>query len=58
MSEVEIELEDGVLQETQKIAAQMGLTIDEILTILLRKFNSEKGFFFPINLQELKGYTN
>ena len=48
MSEVKIEFEEGVLEETRKIASQMGLTVDEVLDVLLRKFNAEGGFFFPV----------
>ena len=47
MSEVEIVAEKDVLEETQKIAAKMGLSVDEVLDILLRKFNAEGRFFFP-----------
>ena len=54
MSEVDIVFEEGILEETQKIASQMGLILDEVLEILLRKFNAEKGFFFPVDSNELK----
>lgn len=48
MAEVDIVFEDGVLEKTQKIAAQMGFTVDEVLDVLLRKFNEDEGFFFPV----------
>lgn len=43
---MQIEFKEGGLEEAQKIASQMGLTVDEVLDILLRKFNAEGGFFF------------
>lgn len=49
MSEIEIIVDDDVLEETTHIATQMGLTLDDILDVLLRKFNAEKGFFFPVD---------
>ena len=49
LSEVKIGFEEGVLEETQKIASQMGITVDEVLNIQLRKFNAEEGFFFPVD---------
>ena len=48
MAEVEIVVDDDILAETTQIATQMGLSVDEVLDILLRKFNTEGGFFFPV----------
>ena len=54
MEEVEIVVENDVLEETMQIAAQMGLTLDDILDVLLRKFNAEEGFFFPVDPKEIE----
>lgn len=54
MSEIEIIVDDDVLEETTHIATQMGLTLDDILDVLLRKFNAEEGFFFPVDPKEVE----
>ena len=54
MSEFEIVVDDDVLTETKQIATQIGLTLDEVLKILLRKFNAERGFFFSLSLKEIE----
>ena len=54
MSEIEIIVDDDVLEETTHIATQMGLTLDDILDVLLRKFNAEEGFFFLVDPKEVE----
>ena len=45
-----IRLDDGVREETTRIAAEMGLTFNAVMNIMARKFNAEKGFPFPVRL--------
>ncbi len=51
MSTSTIRLDDGVREETTRIAAEMGLTFNAVINILARKFNAEKGFPFPVKLE-------
>lgn len=51
MSTSTIRLDDGVREETTRIAAEMGLTFNAVMNILARKFNAEKGFPFPVKLE-------
>ena len=44
-------LDDGVREETTRIASEMGLTFNAVMNILARKFNAEKGFPFPVKLE-------
>lgn len=46
-----IRIDDGVKEETSRIASQMGLTFNAVVNIMLRKFNAEKGFPFPVKLE-------
>ena len=46
-----IRLDDGVREETSRIAAEMGLTFNAVMNIMARKFNAEKGFPFPVKLE-------
>ena len=46
-----IRLDDGVREETARIAAEMGLTFNAVMNIMARKFNAEKGFPFPVRLE-------
>ena len=46
-----IRLDDGVREETTRIASEMGLTFNAVINILARKFNAEKGFPFPVRLE-------
>ena len=46
-----IRLDDGVREETTRIAAEMGLTFNAVMNIMARKFNAEKGFPFPVRLE-------
>ncbi len=50
MSTTTIRLDDGVREETTRIASEMGLTFNAVMNILARKFNAEKGFPFPVKL--------
>lgn len=51
MSTNTIRLNDGVKEETCRIAGQMGLTFNSVVNILLKKFNETKGFPFPVVLE-------
>ena len=51
MSVSTVRIEDGVREETVNIASQLGLTFNAVVNILLKKFNAEKGFFFPLSLE-------
>ena len=46
-----IRLDDGVREETTRIASEMGLPFNAVMNILARKFNAEKGFPFPVRLE-------
>ena len=46
-----IRLDDGVREETARIASELGLTFNAVMNILARKFNAEKGFPFPVRLE-------
>lgn len=49
-----IRIEESVENETVEIASKLGLTFNAVVNILLRKFNAEKGFFFPLALESQK----
>lgn len=51
MSTSTIRLDEGVREETTRIASEMGLTFNAVMNILARKFNAEKGFPFPVRLE-------
>lgn len=51
MSTSTIRLDDGVREETTRIAAEMGLSFNAVMNIMARKFNAEKGFPFPVRLE-------
>lgn len=51
MSTCTIRLDDGVREETTRIASEMGLTFNAVMNIMARKFNAEKGFPFPVRLE-------
>lgn len=51
MSTSTIRLDEGVREETTRIAAEMGLSFNAVMNILARKFNAEKGFPFPVKLE-------
>ena len=46
-----IRLDEGVREETTRIASEMGLTFNAVMNIMARKFNAEKGFPFPVKLE-------
>ena len=45
-----VRLDDGVREETTRIASEMGLTFNAVMNIMARKFNAERGFPFPVRL--------
>lgn len=49
-----IRLDDGVREETTRIASQMGLTFNAVMNIMARKFNEVKGFPFPVRLETVE----
>jgi len=51
MSTSTIRIDDGVREETTRIASEMGLTFNAVMNIMARKFNAEKGFPFPVKLE-------
>ena len=51
MSTTSIRMDDAVREETTRIASEMGLSLNTVINILVRKFNAEKGFFFPVRLE-------
>ncbi len=51
MTTTSIRMDDRVREEATGIAAEMGLTFNAVINILVRKFNAEKGFFFPVRLE-------
>ncbi|MDO4805044.1 MAG: type II toxin-antitoxin system RelB/DinJ family antitoxin [Lachnospiraceae bacterium] len=54
MSTSTIRLNEGVREETTRIASEMGLTFNAVMNIMARKFNAEKGFPFPVRLETAK----
>ena len=54
MSTSTIRLDEGVREETTRIASEMGLSFNAVMNILARKFNAEKGFPFPVKLEASK----
>ena len=49
-----IRIDDGVKEETSRIAAQLGLTFNGVVNIMLRKFNATQGFPFDVKIEELR----
>ena len=47
-----IRVDKDVKNETSRIAKKMGMNFNMVVNILLAKFNADKGFSFPLNLQE------
>lgn len=54
MSTSTIRIDDDVRDETMRIADQLGFSFNAVVNALLRKFNEEKGFFFPLALEKEK----
>ncbi len=52
MSTTSIRMDDEVREETTRIASELGLSFNAVINILARKFNAEKGFFFPVRLEK------
>lgn len=46
-----IRIDDAVKDEATRIAGQLGLTFNAVVNVLLRKFNEEQGFPFPVRLE-------
>lgn len=51
MSTNSIRVDERTKAETVRIAKEMGLSFNAVVNILLRKFNTEKGFPFPVKLE-------
>lgn len=51
MASTTIRIDDSVREETTRIASELGLTFNGVINILARKFNAEKGFPFPVKLE-------
>lgn len=49
-----IRIDDKTKQEATRIANDLGLTFNAVVNILLRKFNAEGGFFFPMKIKKEK----
>lgn len=43
-----IRIDDATKKEATRIANELGITFNAVVNILLRKFNAEGGFFFPV----------
>ena len=52
-----IRIDDSTKAEATRIADELGLTFNAVVNILLRKFNMEKGFPFPVKLESKKQVT-
>lgn len=46
-----IRIDDATKQETTRIANELGITFNAVVNILLKKFNAEGGFFFPVKTE-------
>ena len=54
MNEKTFNIDKEVYDEAVEIAAMQGYGIDEVVNTLLTKFNAEKGFFFPLDPEEIR----
>lgn len=52
-----IRIDDHTKQEATRIAGELGLSFNAVVNILLRRFNMEKGFPFPVKLESKRGET-
>ena len=52
MSTSTIRLDDGVREETTRIASRMGMSFNAVMNIMARKFNEVKGFPFAVRLED------
>ena len=48
-----IRIDKDVKDEATHIASQLGLSFNMVVNILLRRFNTDKGFSFPVRLPDL-----
>lgn len=46
-----IRIDDKIKAEAIRIANELGLSFNAVVNIMLRKFNAEKGFPFPVKLE-------
>lgn len=52
-----IRIDDGIKEETSRIADAMGLSFNAVVNIMLRKFNAVKGFPFAVCLETSQDKT-
>lgn len=57
MATTTVWIDDGVKEETTRIASQLGLTFNGVVNILLRRFNVEQGFPFDVKLEPAREKT-
>lgn len=43
-----IRIDKDVKDEATRIASQLGISFNMVVNILLRRFNADKGFSFPV----------
>lgn len=48
-----IRIDKDVKDEATRIASQLGISFNMVVNILLRRFNTDKGFSFPVRLPDL-----
>lgn len=48
-----IRIDKDVKDEATRIASQLGISFNMVVNILLRRFNADKGFSFPVRLPDL-----
>ena len=48
-----IRIDKDVTDEATRIASQLGISFNMVVNILLRRFNADKGFSFPVRLPDL-----
>ena len=51
MATQSIRIDDKVKDEATAIAEELGLTFSTVVNLLVRKFNSDGGFSFPIQIK-------
>lgn len=49
-----IRIDKDVKEEATRIASQLGISFNMVVNILLRRFNADKGFAFPVRLPDLQ----
>jgi len=48
-TQININIDPHLKDEVEKLSSKIGLTLSDVVCIMLDKFVSEKGFSFPIN---------